>query len=105
MENHKEQFEEIIRRASAMFFERESNRDALLSVTRVLMSNDRKYAHILISVLPEDKEESVLRFTKRQRPALREYLKKTIRSRTIPFIEIEIDVGEKNRQRLDNIVG
>jgi ribosome-binding factor A len=100
-----EKVEEMIRRLSAEFFERESNRDALLSVTHATVSPDLKNATIYISVLPEEKENAVLDFAKRKRTDLRTFLKKHMSIRAIPFVEIEIDFGEKHRQKIDKILG
>lgn len=104
MDTHKEKIEEMIHRLSAEFFERESNRDALVSVTHAMLSSDNKNATIYLSVLPEDKEKAVLDFAKRMRPELREYIKERMRARVIPFLEVEIDMGEKHRQKIDNLL-
>jgi ribosome-binding factor A len=96
--------EELIRRNAAEFFERESNRDALVSVTRAVLSPDTKQATIYLSVLPNTKEKAVLDFAKRLRGELRSYLKDHVRTRVIPFVEVEIDMGEKNRQRADDLL-
>lgn len=99
-----EKMAEVIKRASAQYFERESNRDALVSVTNVVLSDDGNRANIFISVLPDAKEMAVLNFAKRNLTELREYIKKNVRSRAVPHLEVHIDLGEKNRQRLDNIL-
>jgi ribosome-binding factor A len=99
-----EKMAEVIKRGAAEFFERESNRDALVSVTNVMVTPDSKRAMIYISVLPESKENGVLDFAKRKRGELREYLFKHVRSRSLPFLDVSIDFGEKNRQHLDSIL-
>lgn len=104
MDAHKEKLEEQIRRHAAEFLERESNRESLVSVTHVLLSPDTKHATIYISVLPESKEKAVLDFAKRMRPDIRSYIKEHVRSRIIPYIEVEIDLGEKHRQKIDNLL-
>ncbi len=104
MDAHKEKLEEQIRRLTAEFLERESNRDALVTVTQAILSPDTKNATVYISVLPETKEKAVLDFAKRLRPEMRTYLKEHMRSRMIPFIEVEIDLGEKHRQKIDNLL-
>lgn len=103
MNDRKEKIGEIIKRLSAEFIERESNRDALISVTRVDISPDLKRVIIFISVLPESKEEASLFFVKRQGTAMRTYIKEHAKIRTIPYLEFIIDVGEKNRARIDEI--
>jgi ribosome-binding factor A len=104
-DEHFAKMRELVTRLSAEFLERESNRDALVSVTHVELSPDTKYATVYISVLPESKENAVLDFAKRLRGDMRNFLKEKMRSRVIPFLEVEIDLGEKNRQKIENLLG
>jgi ribosome-binding factor A len=104
MDTHKEKLEEQVKRLAAEFLERESNREALISVTQAILSPDTKKATIYLSVLPESKEKAVLDFAKRMRTEMRTYMKEHMRSRVIPFLEVEIDLGEKHRQKIDNLL-
>ena len=104
-DEHFEKMRELTKRLAAEFFERESNRDALVSVTHVELSPDTKYATVYISVLPESKEHAVLDFAKRLRGDMRAFMKTKMRSRVIPYLEVEIDMGEKNRQKIENLLG
>ena len=104
-DDHFEKVRELVNRLTAQFLERESNRDALVSVTHVELSPDTKYATVYISVLPESKEHAVLDFAKRLRGDMRNFLKGHMRTRVIPFLEVEIDLGEKNRQKIENLLG
>ncbi|MCK4918489.1 MAG: 30S ribosome-binding factor RbfA [Candidatus Pacebacteria bacterium] len=94
---------ENIRNIVAQFLEAESNRTSLITVTNTNVSKDLKKATIFISVLPESDEESALNFTKRRRGDIRAYLKKKLDMRTVPFLDFELDYGEKNRQRIDEL--
>ncbi len=67
------------------------------------LSNDEKYANILFTVLPDDKEEAVLEFTKRMRSEFRQYVKHNTKLGRIPMFDFEIDLGEKHRQKIDTI--
>ena len=62
----------LIKELSAVFLERESNRPSLLTVTSASISPDLKNATILITVLPEEKENEALEFAKRKRRELHE---------------------------------
>ncbi len=93
-----------IKNMAADFFARESSGLSLMTITRCEISSDLKYAKIFISVLPESKEEAALHFAKRMRPELREYSKKKLRMKNLPFFEVEIDYGEKNRQNIDSLL-
>jgi ribosome-binding factor A len=93
-----------LKNIAADFFERESNGASLITVTRCTISRDLNYATIFLSVLPESKEEAAIHFAKRMRPELRAFVKKRIKTRAIPFFEVEIDYGEKNRQHIDDLM-
>ena len=56
------------------------------------------------AVLPDEKEGSALDFVKRKRGELREHLKKNIKIKIIPFIDVQIDRGEKNRQKIEELL-
>lgn len=97
------QVSETIAHRAADFFARESNRRSLITVTRADISPDLKNILIFLSVLPESEEEQVLHFARRNRTDFREYLKKTTMLKMLPNVDFEIDYGEKNRQRIDDL--
>lgn len=86
------------------FFQRESSGLSMITVTRADVSRDMRHGTIFISVLPEDKEEAAINFAKRMRSDLRHYIMKRLPVRVIPFFEVEIDYGEKNRQHIDTLL-
>lgn len=104
MNQRNEKIANNIKELSAQFLGRENNKTSLITVTSVSCSPDLKNATILITVLPTSKEESALYFVKRQLGDLREFLKKTMAIKTIPFLEAKIDQGEKNRQKIDELL-
>lgn len=93
-----------IKKLAARFLGRENNRTSLITVTSANTSPDLKKATIFITVLPTVKEKLALEFVKRKRGELREFLKKSMPIKIIPFIDIEIDKGEKNRQKIDELL-
>jgi ribosome-binding factor A len=93
-----------IKELSAIFLERENNRTSLITVTSCSTSPDLKKATVFITVLPDEKEILALDFVKRKRKELREFLKKKMQIKIIPFIDIKIDEGEKNRQKIDELL-
>ena len=94
----------IIKELTAQFLARENNKTSLVTVTSATCSPDLKRATIFITVLPDEKEKEALEFAKRKRPELREALKKNMTIKTIPFLDIAIDLGEKNRQKIDELL-
>lgn len=93
-----------IKELAAQFLGRENNRTSLITVTSADASPDLKKATVFITVLPSTKEKLALEFVKRKRGEIRDFLKKNMTIKTIPFIDIEIDKGEKNRQKIDELL-
>ena len=93
-----------IKELAATFIEREAGPTSLITVTRVLLSPDNKRAKIMISVLPREKENAAFGFIRRNLGDLRKHVKKGLKINPITFLEVEIDEGEKNRQRIDELL-
>ena len=105
MEPGKQEKVEIqIAQLAASFIERESNKTALITVTRVEVLDRGRSATIFISVLPESGEDSALNFLKRKRHDLRTVIKKGVNMINIPFIDVEIDKGEKARHTIEALL-
>jgi ribosome-binding factor A len=95
--------QEILGRAQD-FFQRESSGASMITVTRTDISRDMKHGTIFITVLPENKEDAAINFAKRMRSELRHYIMKRLPVKVIPFFEVEIDYGEKNRLHVDELL-
>ncbi|MES2315286.1 MAG: 30S ribosome-binding factor RbfA [Patescibacteria group bacterium] len=104
MPERNEKVAEAIKQLAAQFLARENNRTSLITVIHADASPDLKRATIYITVLPEDKEKEVLEFVKRKRGELRDVIKKTLSIKNVPFIDFAIDKGEKNRQKIDELL-
>ena len=97
------QVSERIAQLAGEFLERESNHQALITVTRATVSPDLKNATIFLSVLPASEEEHALAFAKRHLSDFREYARTRAVMKFLPFFDFKIDDGEKNRQRIDEL--
>lgn len=104
MSQRVEKVANLIKELGAVFLERESNLTSLLTVTSASVSPDLKNATLFITVLPEEKENKALEFAKRKRKDFRAYLRENLKTKNIPFIDIAIDQGEKNRQKIDELL-
>ncbi|MEI7689138.1 MAG: ribosome-binding factor A [Candidatus Nomurabacteria bacterium] len=93
-----------IKELAAIFIEREAGPTSMITVTRVLLSPDNKRAKIMVSVLPREKEKAAYGFIRRNLGDLRKYVSKGLKINPVPFLEVEIDEGEKNRQRIDELL-
>lgn len=101
--NRDQKLKDVIREAAAEFLQREGNYTSILTVTDVALADRSNQATIFFTVLPEDKEKGALDFVKRKRAEFREFFKDKARMRALPFFDFEIDKGEKNRQKIDEI--
>ncbi len=100
------QVAETLAHLAGDFFAREAGNpsvNGLITVTRAELADDFKSVVILFSVLPHTMEEIALKFAKRARSDFRDYVKKHTLFHPVPFIDFEIDYGEKNRQRVDEL--
>ena len=104
MSKRNEKVANYIKELSAEFLGKESNRTSLVTVTSCNTSPDLKRATVFITVLPSAKEKDALAFAKRKRGELRNFIKDKMQTKIIPFIDIEIDLGEKNRQKIDELL-
>ena len=94
---------EILVHMAGEFLAREASKQSLITATRVEMTPDQRNATIFISVFPESEEGKALAFCKRERSALRNYMREKSSLHFPPTIDFEIDIGEKNRQRIEDL--
>ncbi len=99
-----ERLKEQLRALAAAFLNRESTRNALLTVTNIEISDDLKYVRILLSVMPREKEHGAVDFANRHRKEFMDYIKKNSRLHYLPRIEFFPDLGEQNRQRISELL-
>ncbi len=102
--NRQEKVNKLIKELIAGFLNRERSNASLISVTSINVSPDLKKATVFISVLPTSQEKTALLFAKRKKPEMREFLKQNMQTKNVPFLEVELDLGEKNRQKIDELL-
>lgn len=97
------QVEEAIAHMAGEFMARESGVKALITVTHAEIADNYKHATVFLSVLPQTMEDDAMVFAKRARSDFREYVMKHSKLHPIPTFDFELDWGEKNRQRVDEL--
>lgn len=93
----------FLRAIAAEFFTREAGHRSLITVTDATISPDFKHGTIYITCFPTSEEGRALDFAKRKRSDLREYIKSHAHLKALPILEVKIDEGERNRQRIDEL--
>ncbi len=96
---------EIIHRLAAKFILENSSTASLLTITRVELSSTGKEAKIFFTTLPENQENTALKFLVRKIAEFKRYVRDNSRISLVPHIDFKIDYGERNRQRLDELSG
>lgn len=99
-----EKMVEMIRQGVAEFIERESNGKSLVTITRIVLSADKKKGTIFFTTLPDSYQDEVLHFIERSMHDLVQYLRKKDKIARLPLLHPEIDFGERNRQKIDTII-
>jgi len=105
MTHRQEKVEGRLQEIIASFLNKEAGTKSVVTVTHCKVSPDLKKVTAFLSVFPESFEAEALGFAKRKRTELRRLIANAMPMKTIPFIEIEIDAGEKNRQKIEDILG
>lgn len=76
---------------------------ALVTVTRADIAPNLRNVTIFVSVLPKSREAETLVSLKRLRTDLHDFLKEKTVLRDVPTVDFAIDIGEGNRQRIDEL--
>lgn len=103
MSSKKDKIKELVKKLSAEFLSKEADKSSIITVTDANVSDDLKSVTIFLSVYPETAESSALNFAKRKRHDFKKYARNCMQIRRIPFFDFEIDFGEKNRQKIDEL--
>ncbi|OGI62139.1 hypothetical protein A2645_00675 [Candidatus Nomurabacteria bacterium RIFCSPHIGHO2_01_FULL_39_9] len=99
---HQGRFESAIKELSALFIEKNTE-GALASVSSVdTISNPNKIT-VFITVLPEEKEEDIMKQLQEKTWTLRKFLGEQIKTRRVAEVEIALDPGRKTRLLIDQL--
>jgi ribosome-binding factor A len=104
MSTREERIKEILHDLGARFLVLNGNKSSLITVTSVELRENGKRATIFFTVFPDSFEKTALEFAKRKRPEFKEFVKENSKLGRIPLLDFEIDLGEKNRQKIDNLL-
>ena len=104
MTNRNEKISEILRDLGARFLSMNGNGSSLLTVTHTELTSDGKRATIFFTVFPQEFEKTALEFAKRKRSEFKEFIKENSKLGRIPQMDFGIDTGEKNRQKIDDLL-
>lgn len=99
----RERTNEVIHRLAAEFIRDNTGKGSLITVTRVELYPAGKEGKIYFTTLPENQEDTVLKFLERKASEFKHYVRENSRIGIVPHLVFKIDYGERNRQRLDTL--
>ncbi|HEY4504220.1 MAG TPA: ribosome-binding factor A [Candidatus Paceibacterota bacterium] len=103
-ERRKKKLTNLIRNLAARFLEEQSNRTSLISVTRVDMIKGTDEMLIYLSIFPNSNEKRAYDFVVRKEFEFRNFVAGNIKTKRLPRFIFKIDLGEKNRQRIEELL-
>ena len=104
MSDRDEIYKQQLQSVAADFVSLHSNRQSLITVTDAKLTDRRSTVTFYVSVFPEEAEGPAIGFLMRKRGECKQYLMDKTRNKTIPHVEFALDEGEKNRQRVDQLL-
>ena len=99
-----ERFSSLITKFAGEYFSVEANSNILMTITRTEIEDKGKRATIFFTTLPEEKQETTLEFARRKNRDFRKFIMDKKSFGFVPKIYFEIDFGERNRQRIDELL-
>ncbi len=96
--------EALFAELAAKFINRESSGQGLITVTGAKESNKGRMLTIFVTVLPTNREHAALDFLSRKKREFGAYVSEQAKLRFLPGLAFALDLGEKNRQRLDELL-
>ena len=98
-----EKLNEMLREAAAEFLSAEAGRQSLITVTRAQVSEGGRSGIIYLSVLPDTAQNQAVAFANRHRSEFDTFFTKKVKGVRVPRVEFVVDLGEKNRRRIEEI--
>jgi ribosome-binding factor A len=98
-----EKLNEMLREAAAEFLSAEAGRQSLITVTRAQVSEGGRSGIIYLSVLPDTEQEKAVAFANRHRREFDTFFTKKVKGARVPHVEFVVDLGEKNRRRIEEL--
>ncbi|MCF7835694.1 MAG: 30S ribosome-binding factor RbfA [Candidatus Marinimicrobia bacterium] len=99
-----EKINSLLKRLLSEFFTRSKVSNCLVTVTEIDISKDLKFAKIFVSVYPDKESLRVLKILKKRGGEMRRYVGDKAKMKHVPFFEFQIDKGEINRQRINELL-
>jgi ribosome-binding factor A len=94
----------LLTKFAAEYFSIESNQNSLITVTKVDLLDRGRRAIVYFTALPTEKEKGALEFARRRKRDFRQFIMSKKSFGFAPSVDFAIDLGEHNRQRIDELL-
>ncbi len=94
----------FLKKCASEFLTDQTRPGVLTTVTNIALSKDLKQGTIFFTVFPEADEKEALHSIEKKTHEFYGYLKAHIKIKHIPLFVFSIDKGEKNRQRIEELL-
>ena len=98
-----ERLADIFKRSLSPLLQDKAPLGSLVTLTNISTDEKGTYAKILVTVLPENKEDEVLNNLKKAVPEFRHNLADLLNLRSVPELQFIVDKGEKSRERIESL--
>ena len=105
MTRRTERASELMRREVSQIVAKEVElQNALLTITRIDLSQDMRYADIYFTTIPDGEVEDALKVLGKNIFSIQQSLNKRLRMRPVPQIRFHIDRSEQEATKVDEIL-
>lgn len=105
MTRRQEKINSLIQKLAGEFILKEIKlKNTLITITRAEISSDIKSLKIFITVYPESGEKTALKELTKNQSEWQKFLASKFKARSLPRSEFLIDEGEKNRQKVEELL-
>ena len=103
MQYRKQKIAQLLKETAAHFFREEADKTSMITVTNADITPDLTQATIYISVFPDEQQDRALSFARGATKRLKEYTKQHTSLARVPTFTVDIDHGEINRRRIEEL--
>lgn len=100
----KEKATSLLSRLIPEFIKKFSFGKTIVTVTRLEISDDLMFVKIFVSAYPQAGEKQAMALLSKKSKDIRKYIGARVRWKFLPELIFLVDEGEKNRQRIEEIL-
>ena len=89
---------------AAEFIAKENPTTSLITVTGSKLNDSMRHIDILVTILPESEEKKAIEILRKLKKDFSDFVEDHAKVGRMPSFDFELDVGEKNRRRIEDII-